>query len=563
MTPELTCSECRQRLPWYVVGPLSPEERAALTHHLAHCTACQREADLWGAISAALERADGRVPSDAHELSRWHAVRSRLPERPLVVPAQTREERLVDDYQTNPQYPQYPVCSSRPVGRTPSERPFRHRSAFALLATALLITLSAAFFGLFGARVHHGKSPAVSATSTPTPPPCASSAVSATLPPNSQISAISMASAHDGWAVGQIWNPAHDATPPSLLVLHFQGCHWMPVSDYDAVSTPSTELFSVAMDSATDGWAVGTSVKDYPVPQQNGTTTHQWVGDKLLVLHYVNGQWQHVDLPAVDSAIYAKVVMTSPEEGWMLVDGGKSHTGPYTAVYAYHLFHYLNGAWHPVPLTFDTSGSLIIWDVAAIASGECWVVGYGTTSADHFAAAHYANGRWQVWSPTQVGASGASLYRVALGGPDDAWVVGSDYYQDTAGGSHNGPFVSHFTGGNWVKQQLPAAPDQEASDLTLVSIAMLSPAEGWAFAPDRLSSIGHLQAEALHYVDGQWHWVTLPSPIIATYELSPFSPTGGFGIADTLANLQATSPQVQEGHLLYYDNGAWSVVPTR
>ena len=187
----------------------------------------------------------------------------------------------------------------------------------------------------------------------------------------------------------------------------------------------------------------------------------------------------------------------------MLVEGGKSHTNPYTAVYAYHLFHYLHGAWHPVPLTFDTSGSLIVWDVAATAPGECWVVGYGTASADHFAVAHYANGRWQVWSSEQVGSSGASLYHIALAGPDDAWVVGSDYYQDAAGGSHNGSFVSHYTGGVWMKQQLPAAPDQESTDLTLMSITMLSSAEGWAFAPLRMPYFGHIQAEALHYVDGQ------------------------------------------------------------
>jgi Putative zinc-finger len=561
MTPELTCSECRQRLPWYVAGPLSPDERSALNHHLAHCTACQREAGLWSGVAAALDGADRLIPPDTHAVGRWLALRSRLSEHPAVTSFPSRAVRLVEYNDSS----HHPAPGSRTTGLPSHWRlSSRRHPLFALLATSVLIALSVALFGLFGVQGHHGRSPAVTATSTPTPPPCASSAVSATLPPNSQIRAISMTSAHDGWAVGQIWDPAHDATPPSTLVLRFQGCRWVPVSDYDAVNTPSAELFSVAMDSATDGWAVGAYDKDIPLAQQNGTMTHDWVGDKLLVLHYVNGQWRRVDLPAVDSGIYAKVVMTSPEEGWMLVDGGKSHTGPYTAVYAYHLFHYLNGAWHPVPLTFDTSGSLIISNVAATAPGECWVVGYGTASADHFAVAHYANGRWQAWSPEQVGesnAASAALYDIALAGPDDAWVVGSDSYLDAAGRGNNGPFVSHFAGGNWVKQQLPAAPDQGATDLTLMSITMLSSAEGWAFAPDRLPFFGHLQAEALHYVDGQWHWMTLPSPIIVTYQLSSFSPTGGFAVADTLANLQSATPQVSEGHLLYYDNGAWSVVP--
>src|SRR5262249_52979317 len=184
---------------------------------------------------------------------------------------------------------------------------------------------------------------------------------------------------------------------------------------------------------------------------------------------------------------------------------------------------------------------------------------------------HYASGRWQVWTSEQVGAIGASLYGIALAGPDDAWVVGSNSYRDPVSGDHNGPFVSHFTGGSWAKQQLPAAPDQEFTDLSLMSFTVLSPAEGWAFAPLHKPAyvgppphhpVGSFQSEALHYVDGQWHWVTLPSPIAVTYKLSPFSPTGGFAIADTLANSLADATQVQEGHLVYYNNGAWSVVPT-
>src|SRR5215813_8533760 len=118
MTPELTCSECRQLLPWYIAGPLSSGERSALTHHLAQCMACQREAELWGTVSTALEDADRRIPPDTHEQGRWLALRSRLSERHLVAPAQTTEERLVDNRQINPEYPQHlqhPVPRSRPV----------------------------------------------------------------------------------------------------------------------------------------------------------------------------------------------------------------------------------------------------------------------------------------------------------------------------------------------------------------------------------------------------------------------------------------------------------------
>jgi hypothetical protein len=52
---------------------------------------------------------------------------------------------------------------------------------------------------------------------------------------------------------------------------------------------------------------------------------------------------------------------------------------------------------------------------------------------------------------------------------------------------------------------------------------------------------------------------------MVAYELSLFSPMGGFAVGSTLADLQAAMPaqQVRQIHLLYYDDGTWSVVPTR
>jgi hypothetical protein len=341
-------------------------------------------------------------------------------------------------------------------------------------------------------------------------------------------------------------------------MFRFQDCHWVPVSDISGITGPASELFSVAMDSPTDGWAVGAYDKDNPYVQANGTTAHEWTGDKLLVLHYTDGQWRPVDVPAGGNALSAQVAMISADEGWMLVDGGKSHTDPYTAVYAYHLFHYLDGAWNPVPLTFDTSGSLEFWDVAAVVPGECWVVGYGTASGDDFAVAHYANGRWQTWTPEQVGASSALPYHIALTGPEDAWVVGSSFYH--TGNFNYGPFISRFTGAGWVKQDLPAVPDQQGVDASMMNITMLSPTDGWAFFPSDFPRSNPPQAKALHFVDGHWQWVTLPSPIAVVYSLSPSSPTQGFAVV-TLADSGANASF--EGDLVYYDHGAWSVVPNR
>jgi len=343
-------------------------------------------------------------------------------------------------------------------------------------------------------------------------------------------------------------------------MFRFQDCHWMPVSDISGITGPATELFSVTMDSQTDGWAVGAYDKDNPYVQANGTTAHEWIGIKLLVLHYFDGQWRPVDVPAGGNALSAQVAMISADEGWMLVDGGKSHTDPYTPSYAYHLFHYLDGAWNPVPLTFDTSGTLEFSDVTAAAPGECWVVGVDGTGRDHFAVAHYANGKWQTWSSEQVGAGAyGTLDHIALTGPDDAWVVGHSFYP-FAQSQNFGPFISRFTGTGWVKQDLPAALDQHGVDASSMTITMVSPAEGWAFFPLDYPRSSPPQAKALHYIDGHWQWVMLPYPIAVAYSLSPSSPTQGFAVV-TLADSGAGASF--EGDLAYYDDGAWSVVPNR
>jgi hypothetical protein len=555
MTPELTCSDCRQRLLWHVAGQLPADESAAVHHHLAHCTACQREAGLWDAVAAALDDADRGIPPDTQAAGGWLALRGRLSEYPIPLSSQSRGTRLVETTVE----PQRPAPGHHLAG-IPGDRHPSRRPLIALLAASLLIALSAALFGVFGSQLRQSKRLAVAATSTPTPAACASSALSASLPANSRILDISMTSARDGWAVGQMWDQSQQATPPSPLMFRFQNCRWMPVSDLSDITGPATELFSVAMDSPTDGWAVGTYDKDTPYVQANGITAHEWIGIKLLVLHYASGQWRPMDVPAGGNALSAQVAVISAGEGWMLVYGGKSHTDPYTPSYAYHLFHYLDGSWNSVPLTFDASGTLEFSDVAAAAPGECWVVGLDATGRDHFAVAHYANGKWQTWSSEQIGAGAYGILdHIALTGPDDAWVVGRSFYPFVRGQNY-GPFISRFTGTGWVKQELPATQDQQLVDVSMTDIAMLSPAEGWAFFPSDVPRSNPPQAKALHFVDGHWQWVTLPSPITFVYSLSRSSPTQGFAVV-TLAD--SWTHASFEDDLVYYDNGAWSIVPNR
>jgi hypothetical protein len=159
--------------------------------------------------------------------------------------------------------------------------------------------------------------------------------VQASIKGDTDLGAISMTSAADGWAVGQITPPASPNTPRALL-LHYTRGNWVQV---DSNATDSGDW--VSMTSATDGWMVG---------GQNNQT----------LLHYNGVQWLPIAFsPAVQSAlgrtyVISRLHMTSATEGWAVGAVDKhSATEPTPAdgIQSFdehtHLLilYYHNGAW--------------------------------------------------------------------------------------------------------------------------------------------------------------------------------------------------------------------------
>lgn len=549
MTPDLTCAACRERLPWRAADLLAPDDRAAVERHLATCADCQREATLWSGVATALADEERRIPPDARADDAWLALRDRLPRRSPLAVAQRADRRkgsLVDlnaDPTTPPSAPSAPS-----IGGRPPQRPAR--SALALPAAVLLVALIVALFGLFGAQLRRGKTSAVTGSGTPTPTSCAPGALRASLPAHATIRDISMTSAREGWAVGWISDGTEtQATPPKTLLMRFEDCQWRPVGD----SIPAAQLLSVSMTSAADGWALGATVTDFSVSQGNGVTQHEWIGATMFALHDVNGVWQRVSLPTAAQSVSGKVRMTTSGDGWMLIDSGKSHTNPYSATYAYTLLHYQDGAWTPTPLTFDTSGSLILWNLAAMTPNDCWIVGYGPDAGDTFAVAHYHDGAWTTWTGSQLGVNYSALYGITMMAPDDVWIAGSYPYQD-ASGDHAGPLALHYDGAHWTRANIGDFTDQ-SNNHAIMTIAAASPTEVWAF-PDTLGYIDrdyHLARES----SGAWTWTTAPLLITSVSSVVFVSPTEGFAAAVT-----PTGPGY-ESVLLHYDNGSWSVIPNQ
>jgi hypothetical protein len=132
----------------------------------------------------------------------------------------------------------------------------------------------------------------------------------------SQIDALSMDSASDGWAVG--YSPTLSA---GTLFWHYNGQRW--VQSWTLTSGKahiSANALALSMDSATDGWAMG---YEGPVNSSGNTATP-------LYLHYAHGQWTKAQGP--QGVFVDTITMLSANEGWAAGQGGV-------------MLHYLNGIW--------------------------------------------------------------------------------------------------------------------------------------------------------------------------------------------------------------------------
>ena len=229
----------------------------------------------------------------------------------------------------------------------------------------------------------------------------------------SSLRGVSMVSATNGWAVGY-YIDGNEA--PHRLVLHWDGTRWaqVPVS----ASSGDTELFAVSAASASDAWAVGAqfSTGTALTLHWNGTTWSQvpspnpvpavatgvsdaspgnaWAvgawgktftveGPKTLTLHWNGTAWQHV---------------VSPSPGQQTCPTPPGCNIPQNE---------LNG-------------------VAIISRSNAWSVGdYTTSTGGQAALTLHWNGTSWARVPNQGGTSASFLHGITIVSASDVWAVGS------------------------------------------------------------------------------------------------------------------------------------------
>lgn len=233
---------------------------------------------------------------------------------------------------------------------------------------------------------------------------------------NAGIAQVQMLSATDGWALSATQVPLNDgqgSSRPGGVILHYDGTAW-------TIAVPQTRapLQHLSMDSAMDGWAVGS--------------------DGLL-LHYDGQSWSEVR----DSSFTALGNVTlvdalSPRDVWVNGDRG--------------LARFDGSRWMRVNIQDRAyAPGTRVTALAMLSDQEGWAIA-GTQLL------HEENGVWSVVSPPRAPLPVA----LAVPGPGAVWLAGYPNNQ-----------LVGYAHGQW---QALKAPVNE----TIAAITFVSPTQGWA-----------------------------------------------------------------------------------
>jgi hypothetical protein len=279
------------------------------------------------------------------------------------------------------------------------------------------------------------------------------------LPVNVYLHAVDAVSPSDVWAAGEAFATG---SPVKTLIVHWNGSAWKQVASPNPPKT-SPDFFSLSMDSATDGWALGQA------STRTGTVTS-------LVAHWNGTSWQQVTTSP--SFFFAGVASLSPTNATAV---GSEQTGSHTFTPA--AFHWNGTSWAqtatlPPPRGVPASQLVGADGLSAPSAADMWTLGARQTSAGARNLAWHWNGtRWTVMavpSPgiTTTGESG--LVSVAAISPANVWAVGF-----TATSNAQATVSVHWNGTSWSQVATPN-PGGSNESAVLNGLAAAGPGNIWA-----------------------------------------------------------------------------------
>jgi hypothetical protein len=224
------------------------------------------------------------------------------------------------------------------------------------------------------------------------------------------IASLSMVSPNEGWAVGSAMvDGSKGYYPPTGAILHYVNGTWRL-----AKTLPNMEPRTISMGSATDGWAGGDLVSLSQTGKM-GPNQSPVQSDTPTLWRYAGGQWIETNVPPstniASEGSVASITMSSATQGWMSVyreNGAQSQDQP--ASIGPDLFYLEQGRWVQVHTPAVQQRRYVnILQIAFLSPHEFWGVGSanwwtgipsdmgsGYTPTATPLIVHYKDGVWTV-----------------------------------------------------------------------------------------------------------------------------------------------------------------------
>ena len=352
------------------------------------------------------------------------------------------------------------------------------------------------------------------------------------LPKGVEITAFTLTGANEGWGTGCVITDPVTGFPDRCMVFHYASGAWIQVGS----ALPGERLSGVDMISSSEGWVIGCD------DSSNG-----------ILLHIANGAWQREPLPTADpKADIGGLAMRTPDEGWAVVANLKAAQGGAST----SLYHYSGGVW---TLVSTLPASLhYITDIAPVADGEAWVIGWNTGNTIS-SLAHIQGGAATV---ALTSPRNSTFYRLRMFAPNDIWIEGARHDPKTNIETDDTPLVYHFDGASWSNMSLHASKAVQyagvvASD-TVWGFASVEPPQT---SPMFATGYGYI-ASIYSNAGGQWKTLGVPYKDLQSLDVVSSSGTdiwavGSYTVMTPLPNNSGYSG-VGHSVLLHYTGGAWT-----
>jgi hypothetical protein len=352
----------------------------------------------------------------------------------------------------------------------------------------------------------------------------------ALLSTHNDLHGVACAAANDCWAVGAAYNGRAQQT----LALRWNGTAWSVVTSPSSAATADNTLRAVSCSSASDCWAVGNRAAG---------------AAQTLALRWNGSAWALVASPSPDAGRDATLWGVHCPGGGGACWAAGSHDD--AGVRQTLALRWDGAAWgiadsadHTAPQNNTLLG------VDCVAADDCWAVAsYSRDGVQQTLVQHWDGAAWGiVASPNTSPAQSNILYDVACVATDDCWVAG--YFLGDTGWQ---TLTLHWDGAAWT---IVPSPSAAGGNNFLTDIACVAADDCWAVG---FRDAGVYQTLILRWNGTAWSLVESPNTDLASE--NRLSGIACVAADDCWAvGLHKVDGFLQRTLVARWDGAAWSLV---